>query len=673
MVYSRTAKDIEQPLNSEDNHVSNALHSSSGVTNGQSSLKTSSVNNVSDPNTSQKSKTEFDPVEATRQIKNVIGIGQFQQQQHQNNALPQPLMDIKPLMNDQQTGQQQKSNTIPSKSFGQTMNTKVTPPPSQPQRIPHQPVIFSDRFDGGMNKIDIQFGNLTETLEDTPARNPPVSISPSSTSAFYQRSEPITSMSQQNNTSSTFHSSQRPTTLQHSQTEQSAFVSPLPHANSTRSFEQQQQPVMNQHRVLPSQVQHPQQQQQQQQQQQPSSMSMKPVVPTPYAVHPSQHQMNASNVLLQSLLFHHPQQESIPLDAPYDPTTFQLSSFDFNTPYYMAAMSQQPPPQQQTQARYLVHQPSLQPQQQQQQQQQPQQQQQQQQQASNRSQTTTNNNIQTSTMSNSSSSHPSSSTSSTLPTAPKKGPAVPPGIFLSTAPPTQPVYSTAYSAAYGIPPSVGGQQQTGATTYSTPYDNEQLFTNAFIQLTGAQQAQSPSGTYGSVTPPVQHQNQQTHNNNDNKGMNYRGPVNDDLVLLQQYQQFSLQQMNSQQQGQQAGAHSTASLSYFLGHPPNGPSYSPGPPIVYAQPTAAMPQQQQQTSKQQGQHYNQSNSSSGAGVNDDYYSRNSSNNKDARYMYTMPTQAQPVPSHSVGQQSGMNKQQQQRNAGNVYNNQQRSFQ
>lgn len=30
MVYSRTAKDDEQPLNSEDNHVSNALHSSSG-------------------------------------------------------------------------------------------------------------------------------------------------------------------------------------------------------------------------------------------------------------------------------------------------------------------------------------------------------------------------------------------------------------------------------------------------------------------------------------------------------------------------------------------------------------------------------------------------------------------------------------------------------------------
>jgi hypothetical protein len=45
-----------------------------------------------------------------------------------------------------------------------------------------------------------------------------------------------------------------------------------------------------------------------------------------------------------------------------------------------------------------------------------------------------------------------------------------------------------------------------------------MFTNAFLQLTNAQQAQSPSGTYGSVTPPVQQQ--QTHNNNDNKTMKY---------------------------------------------------------------------------------------------------------------------------------------------------------
>jgi hypothetical protein len=47
------------------------------------------------------------------------------------------------------------------------------------------------------------------------------------------------------------------------------------------------------------------------------------------------------------------------------------------------------------------------------------------------------------------------------------------------------------------------------------------------------------------------------------------------MLLQQYQQYALQQSNSQQQGQQATGHSPAQLSYFLGHPGSGPSYSPG--------------------------------------------------------------------------------------------------
>jgi hypothetical protein len=42
------------------------------------------------------------------------------------------------------------------------------------------------------------------------------------------------------------------------------------------------------------------------------------------------------------------------------------------------------------------------------------------------------------------------------------------------------------------------------------------------------------------------------------------------LLLQQYQQYA-----SQQQGQQAATHSPAQLSYFLGHPGSGPSYSPG--------------------------------------------------------------------------------------------------
>jgi hypothetical protein len=59
-------------------------------------------------------------------------------------------------------------------------------------------------------------------------------------------------------------------------------------------------------------------------------------------------------------------------------------------------------------------------------------------------------------------------------------------------------------------------------------------------------------------------------------LSYRAPVTENLLLLQQYQQYAIQQSNSQQQGQQAAAHSPAPLSYFLGHhPASGPSYSPG--------------------------------------------------------------------------------------------------
>ncbi|CAF5111412.1 unnamed protein product, partial [Rotaria socialis] len=79
------------------------------------------INNVAELNTQQKSKNEFDPVEAARQIKNVIGIGQSQQQ---SVVPPKPLMDLKPILCDQQTGQQQKSNVMSSKSTGQNLNTK---------------------------------------------------------------------------------------------------------------------------------------------------------------------------------------------------------------------------------------------------------------------------------------------------------------------------------------------------------------------------------------------------------------------------------------------------------------------------------------------------------------------------------------------------------------------
>jgi hypothetical protein len=176
-------------------------------------------------------------------------------------------------------------------------------------------------------------------------------------------------------------------------------------------------------------------------------------------------------------------------------------------------------------------------------------------------------------------------------------------------------------------------------------------------------------------------------------ISYRLPLADNLILLQQYQQYALQQSNSQQQGQQPTTHSPGTLNYFLGHPPSGASYSPGTKsksllsvivffsfvghqIMYAQAATAMAQQQ--VPKQQGQQYNQNNSSTSIGSNDDYYSRGSSSNKEGQYMYAAANQPHHVPPQSAGQQQGVNKQQQQqqRPSGNVYNNhqgQQRPFQ
>lgn len=143
----------------------------------------------------------------------------------------------------------------------------------------------------------------------------------------------------------------------------------------------------------------------------------------------------------------------------------------------MNAAAAPPPPQQQTQARYMVPQQPLAPQQ------------------------TATKTAQT----------PSVSTSAPS-TGAKKAPAVPPGMFPSTAPP--PLPQTAYSAPYGV------QQQTGGPAFSAPYDAEHLFTTSFMQLNNPQQTQSPTGGYGSVTPPVQQQNQpqQNNNNNDSKAM-----------------------------------------------------------------------------------------------------------------------------------------------------------
>jgi hypothetical protein len=196
----------------------------------------------------------------------------------------------------------------------------------------------------------------------------------------------------------------------------------------------------------------------------------------------------------------------VALDSAYEPAAFQLASPDFNSPYFMATAMNPVATQQQAQQHYIVSQPprpSQSPQQ-----------------ASNNRQSSSNN-AQNASMPTSSSSGSTLSSNTT-----KKPLAAPPGIFLpvstATAPPNQASYPATYSTPYGVSLSVGSQQQTGVPPYQALYDAEQSFTTSFMQFTNAQQAQSPSGNYGSVTPPVQQQ--QAHNNNDNKTMKYESGI-----------------------------------------------------------------------------------------------------------------------------------------------------
>ena len=138
---------------------------------------------------------------------------------------------------------------------------------------------------------------------------------------------------------------------------------------------------------------------------------------------------------------------------------------------------------QQTQPRYIVSQaaPSV-------------QQQQQQQQQSGPNRTSTSTNAQGAAVATSTTSVPSTSAAGSS-TAAKKGPAVPPGMFLPTAPVNQqPGYPGAYSTGYGI----------------QSYDVDQSFVSAFMPLPTLHQAQAPS----SVQQP------QPNNNNDSKVMKY---------------------------------------------------------------------------------------------------------------------------------------------------------
>ena len=65
------------------------------------------------------------------------------------------------------------------KTTDQTLNTTITSSPSAQPHIPQQSVIFSNRFDGGMNKGDAQCGNIGELFDEP------------SSSTLYQQSEVI--------------------------------------------------------------------------------------------------------------------------------------------------------------------------------------------------------------------------------------------------------------------------------------------------------------------------------------------------------------------------------------------------------------------------------------------------------------------------------------------------
>ena len=252
--------------------------------------------NVSERNAQQTSSSEFDPVEAARQIKNVIGIGHGQQVQPSSANAAQTKSMI-----DSSAGSSNKSKP----TAGHPVASKVTPTPPPPptQRIPHQPVVFSDRFDGGMSKIDVEFGNLDEGFDVKNASKHSVNVPASS--AFYPKTDSISSASKLNNnspaTSATMpnNPARLNTLTHHPSNEQTSFISPTGVSGAARSNEQL--PVMNQQRMLPSQI--PPNQQ--------ASMGMKTVVsPVAYAMHQAQPQMNAPNMALRSL-FYHPQQQEV--------------------------------------------------------------------------------------------------------------------------------------------------------------------------------------------------------------------------------------------------------------------------------------------------------------------------------------------------------------------------
>lgn len=177
------------------------------------------------------------------------------------------------------------------------------------------------------------------------------------------------------------------------------------------------------------------------------------------------------------------------MDNAYDPSSFQSTS-EYNAAYYM---QQALPTQQQGQGHFIIQQPMMHPQQ-----------------VSN-ARPSPSNNAQNPVNT------PSSISSTTVSSGSKKGPSYPPG-FLPPGPTTA-GFPAPFPSPYGVSLPISNQQQTPATSFTSLYDHEHSFNNnQFIHFNNQQSAQSPTGGYGSVTPPVQAPNQQQglHSGTDGK-------------------------------------------------------------------------------------------------------------------------------------------------------------
>lgn len=270
------------------------------LANGQSepAEKTPANVDTGDSLAKPNSKPNFDQAEATLHLKNMIGIGQNSQQK-QMGAPSNSFIDSKTNLNNQSGNASNKSSSSTAKSPGQTLNNNNKATPTPQPRIPQQPVVFSDRFDGGVSKIDVEFGNLGEGFDE---KIPNSSMNVSQPLTFYSKNDAISSPSAvpvanvNTNASVVSHAQRSATLAQHASNDQSAFMPAAASTNANRGSEQV--PMINQRIVV--------------QQMQQQSMAMKPGLPqNTYIVHQDASQLNPQTLSYQSILLHHPQQREV--------------------------------------------------------------------------------------------------------------------------------------------------------------------------------------------------------------------------------------------------------------------------------------------------------------------------------------------------------------------------